>query len=390
MDEALLAAIDDVCADARDPVQRGRDEIELLLDGWYGLLGVAPPARVLWARDPSEIRPLLAALRAAAAVRNTGETLDVVEVSLAVEAFSAHLAPARLPEIVEAAHIGSGALSSLADLHAQATHAALSDLIDEVGLDIVIQVHERTHNAAGSMHAERVEMLGGLLRWSEDADDEGFWPLSLSSLTPELIAVLSDHGARAAHTWRRWMKLMRSVLGVWAFHEVAVICPRPLEAAVDAQGRTHREDGPALRWESGWDVHAWHGTAIPPENLTVERGARGVHGVFGIRNAEHRRCAIERIGWDVIIAALDLRPTSPPVPDPGNPGFALELYRVPSSVLDAGVRRILLCTNGSPERDGTRRRYGIEVPPWFDDPLAAVAWTFGLDPQRYRLLGAAT
>ena len=52
--------------------------------------------------------------------------------------------------------------------------------------------------------------------------------------------------------------------------------------------------------------------------------------------------------------------------------------------------RLLLAVNGSVERDGTRRRYGLRVPPWFDDPIDAAGWTYGLTGPQYALLRRRT
>ena len=48
--------------------------------------------------------------------------------------------------------------------------------------------------------------------------------------------------------------------------------------------------------------------------------------------------------------------------------------------------RIVLCTNGSAERDGTRHRYGITVRKRFNDPVAAMADTYGVATEVYRQL----
>jgi hypothetical protein len=40
--------------------------------------------------------------------------------------------------------------------------------------------------------------------------------------------------------------------------------------------------------------------------------------------------------------------------------------------------------NGSPEPDGTYKRYFLQIPPNIRSPREAVAWTYGLTEQRYR------
>lgn len=65
-----------------------------------------------------------------------------------------------------------------------------------------------------------------------------------------------------------------------------------------------------------------------------------------------------------------------------NPGQRLRLFDLPEAVFDTPVR-VLLCVNGSPERDGTRRRFGLTVPADCTRAMGAAAWTYGLDAAVY-------
>ena len=109
---------------------------------------------------------------------------------------------------------------------------------------------------------------------------------------------------------------------------------------------------------------------------TAERIARE-------RNVEIRRCAIERIGWDTYIDAADLALVDQ-ADDPGNAGGTLRLYATPDGWGRTG--RILLAINGSPERDGHRRQYGLHVPTWISSALDAAGWTYGLGGDDYARL----
>ena len=42
-------------------------------------------------------------------------------------------------------------------------------------------------------------------------------------------------------------------------------------------------------------------------------------------------------------------------------------------------------TNGTPEPDGTFKKYFLQVPAHFQTPRQAVAWTYGLLPEQYSL-----
>ena len=146
-----------------------------------------------------------------------------------------------------------------------------------------------------------------------------------------------------------------------------------------------RRAGPGLSGRLG--VHAWHGRRVPGRVIV----APSTEAITAEENVEVRRCAIESLGWDRFIAEAGLVPVTAGdsknlaaahVPDPGNPGQHLVLYDVPER-LWGGRIRLLMCTNGTPERDGTRRRYGLKVPAHLSDPVEAAAWTAGLGKDEY-------
>ena len=175
----------------------------------------------------------------------------------------------------------------------------------------------------------------------------------------------------------------------WPQHGFVVVCERPEYVRGEQVGpagwgshRLHCDDGPAVRWRDGNTLHAWHGVQVPAD--LIERGWDTAR-ILREDNAEVRRAAIERSGWDQFIADADLAQVGDTVPDPGNPGNTLALYDVPEAIYDEPVR-VLLCTNGTPERDGTRRRFGLTVPADVDDPVTAAAWTYGLPGDVYATL----
>ena len=135
-----------------------------------------------------------------------------------------------------------------------------------------------------------------------------------------------------------------------------------------------------MRWPDGWAIYAWHGTRVPAD--LIETGWDTAR-ILREANSEIRRCAIERMGWDQFVAEADLKQVGATVPDPGNPGQALALYDVPERIYGDVDIRVLLCTNGTIERDGTRRRFGLTVPATITDPIAAAAWGYNIAPELY-------
>ncbi|MFR9778060.1 DUF6745 domain-containing protein [Micromonospora sp. MS34] len=184
-----------------------------------------------------------------------------------------------------------------------------------------------------------------------------------------------------------WAEVARSAGWWWPRERVCLVTERTTvvhtEAAPGARHgeiRTHNGHGPAVGYADGWGAHSWHGTAVPDwviREPTVERIARE-------RNVEVRRCAIEHLGWDAYLDQARLRLVAE-APDPGNPGCRLQLYDLPRQVWGTAAR-VLLAVNGSVERDGRRRRYGLIVPAHLDDPVAAAGWSYGLTGEQYVLL----
>ena len=164
----------------------------------------------------------------------------------------------------------------------------------------------------------------------------------------------------------------------WCYRHFAIVTDRPAVLKRDPLNRLHCTDGPAVRYRDGWAVWAWHGRRVPRwviEAPTVKR-------ISAEDNVEVRRCAIESLGWEKFTGQLLAEQRPAVAPDPGNPGQDLFLYEVPERLWGSRVK-LLLCTNGSAERDGTRRRYGLTVPAGINDPVEAAAWTAGLTKDEY-------
>jgi hypothetical protein len=168
-----------------------------------------------------------------------------------------------------------------------------------------------------------------------------------------------------------------------------MVCDRPAVLHVEKVGprgwgshRLHCEDGPAIAWRDGYALYYWHGVQVSRDLI---EGRLSVGDILREPNAEVRRCAIERMGWADFVAQAGLRQIGVAVQDPGNPGHNLALYEVPERIYDEPVN-VLLCTNGSAERDGTRRRFGLTCPASITDPVAAAAWGYDITPDEYRQL----
>ncbi|MEU6069674.1 MULTISPECIES: DUF6745 domain-containing protein [Streptomyces] len=212
-------------------------------------------------------------------------------------------------------------------------------------------------------------------------------PWSASSVSQYAWAHAMEHiGVTGMDVVQGERQVARNAGYWWAFRDYAVLTPRPDVFRRDAGGRPHCADGPAAAWPDGWTVHAWHGTTVP---ASLIEGRWDTDRILQERNVEVRRCAIERMGWPEFIAAAGLRQVGRSEPDPGNTGQWLTLYDLPAAIYNVPVR-VLLCTNASVERDGTRRQYGLTVPAETPDPTTAAAGLLGLTRDQYLTLTRAT
>ncbi|WP_157172259.1 DUF6745 domain-containing protein [Nocardia pneumoniae] len=190
----------------------------------------------------------------------------------------------------------------------------------------------------------------------------------------------SRHGG-SARLWELWATAVAHCGPWWWPGEgLCVVSERPETLSTEVVGdlgevRLHRADGPAVRYDDGWELYFWHGTQVPEWVITDPTAA----AIDRESNIEIRRCAIERLGWPAYLEQAGMRLMAS-APDPGNHGFELMLYDLPRN------ERVLIAVNGSVERDGTRRRYGLTVPGHFDDPIAAAGWTYGLTAAQYSQL----
>jgi hypothetical protein len=156
-------------------------------------------------------------------------------------------------------------------------------------------------------------------------------------------------------------------------HErICWLAERPQLIRQDARARLHSAKGPALRYGDGWSAYAWKGVLVPawiierPELLSVRM-------ISSAHDPQIRRCMIEVLTPERFIAE----------------GGA---YRVSQDETGTLWRQrwrweawaAVEVVNGSPEPNGTRKHYFLQVPANMRTAREAVAWTYGLPEQRYR------
>lgn len=180
----------------------------------------------------------------------------------------------------------------------------------------------------------------------------------------------------------------------WPHREFVMVTDRPRSLHLEqiappgwGSHRLHCATEAAITWE-GWELYFWHGLRVPAWVINDP----SPKNIFAERNAEIRRCGIESLGWDKFVDRAGLKIVGEQVGDPGNPGQKLALYELPSELSNMyrEPARVLVCSNASQDRDGTRRKFGLPVPKRFNTPIAAAAATFDLSPADYAGLQRAT
>jgi hypothetical protein len=206
------------------------------------------------------------------------------------------------------------------------------------------------------------------IEWSEWVRDV----LPLFAFSHERLGVEGTEGVEP-------LVALAESAGPWlAYAGVAVIAERPLRVATDGQGRLHCSDGAAVEWPDGDKLYALNGIRVParvvmkPEKLTVAE-------IVGERNLEVRRLMLEALGVERFFERAKMQQV--------RTDEAGTLWR--ADLPDDEALVLVEVENATVERDGTRKRYLLRVPPIFgsgqDPPRDAIAWTFGLSGNAYRL-----
>jgi hypothetical protein len=154
---------------------------------------------------------------------------------------------------------------------------------------------------------------------------------------------------------------------------------RPHLMRCDANDRLHHARGPALCFADGFSVWAWRGVEVPrgmieqPESITLEAIDRAT-------NVEVRRCMIEIMTPQRYVAqggAIRIAEDETGI-----------LWRKTWLAFDAWAAVEVI--NATPEADGTRKHFFLQVPADLRTAREAVAWTYGMEPKAYDKLVVRT
>lgn len=154
---------------------------------------------------------------------------------------------------------------------------------------------------------------------------------------------------------------------LYPYETVALAVRPPKTVALDPEDRPHGEDGPALSWEDGTRVFAWHGQLVPP--VFIEAGVpASCWQVEREPDPLRRSILIERFGLGRYLLETGAREIQR-----DECGRLYRLLQRRSEPIHA-VRVV----NHTAEPDGSFREFWLRVPPTVATAREAVAWTFDL------------
>ena len=253
-------------------------------------------------------------------------------------------------------------------------------MAEQVGMAINVAVHEAVSQIRPNWRrriGRRFANLGGV-RSSADEDwrlyAAGFgthdlgW-LGVQECLKEVCGLVEETRPLEGH-WR----LAGTVGWVLPHQRECWLAERPSRLAIDLQGRLHSKEGPALSYPDGWGIYAWKGIRLQPWMIENPSGI-GPRAINRERDPRVRRCLIEILTPERYIALGEAVPVSR---DETGTLWRRHWARQVWAAVEV--------VNGTPEPDGTLKRYYLQVPPEMRSAREAVAWTYGLTEQQYRRL----
>jgi hypothetical protein len=342
----------------------------------YESVGLTCP-RIIWCGGPLEIAQQLA----------DAATNDIIGTNVKAEIFD---------------QVRSR-IGTFAEVFWKEVLAAASELSGNARFDAALNTYHRSQQeslaitgavieAANSLlDRPRIRAKHALMRW------RGLPRLLPRSGFGEAAVGPHDLGSLGVYEYLHdvlaWQEPTQSMRGLWKIaksaswivphQHVCWISDRPTVIRTDTRARLHCPDGPALRYRDGWSHFAWKGVMVPswaiehPEWISSSTIADTFDPVL-------RNCLIEIMTPERFCKN----------------GGATRVARDETGILWRkfwGYRGVTVgswvaveVVNGTPEADGSRKRYFLRVPSRMLTAREAVAWTYGLTDEQYAQLKLRT
>jgi len=315
----------------------------------YAAAGLSPPRDVVWAGGPFEI--------AKAWARSRGTAGDNVR-SLVIDNVC------RKAEAAVDRAVGLAVRVSLASEPRLARVPSFCSSIDEAVLLGCERVRPDLRARLVSLFARHKRLLSYAA--------SSFSLHSAPTLGP--LEYFHDVGGlqRQTEALSGLWQVARNASWIVPHRDVCWLAERPRLVHHDPRGRLHCPDGPAVTYRDEWSAYAWKGVLVP-RWIIERRDLVTVRTVASAQDPQIRRCMIDILTPERFIAG----------------GGAYRVAEDETGVLWRQRWRweawaAVEVVNGTPEPDGTSRRYFLQVPANMRSAREAVAWTYGLPEQRYR------
>ena len=321
----------------------------------YRAAGLAPPARIVWCESPRALWE-----RARAASQADGPNVKSAVVRRLRRQVAARVRSrmhARVLALVESMVDPADALAeSAAEMVIQDTGRE-----DEPLLNLV----RRSYPLSWSTVLDWLLGRQGF-RYAAIGPHELSW-LGTYEYLRDMLG-LREETAPLDGLWR----VAKSAGWLQAHRTTCWLAERPSLLRGDMRDHLHNASGPALRWPDGWSVWAWKGVEVP-RWIIEQPDAITLGAIDAEANVQVRRCMIE-IMTPARYVSL---------------GGAARIAQDETGVL---WRKIWFATdawaaveviNATPEADGTRRHFFLQVPAHMRTAREAVAWTYGLGIKAY-------
>lgn len=241
-----------------------------------------------------------------------------------------------------------------------AVHDAVGDAVHGAVDGAVAQLRGPIREAVQKVWRDRwYYCLGGRLWSGWNAWRAFFVELCDLELKPEIREKYDAWMAAQSAGW--W----------WPFKDFAMVCETPRIIARDERGRLHREDGPAVRFQDGWGIYAWHGVRVP-ERVIMEPESFTAAELEAERNSEIHRAIAEKLGPARYLELLGVA-TVDRYDDPTT-GLSYELLEPKKRVGELQPRYLRM--KSPPLHDGTQPYYVEPVDPELKSAEAARKWQF--------------
>ena len=191
-----------------------------------------------------------------------------------------------------------------------------------------------------------------------------------SSLFDFCISVLN--GECDPREWEIFQSLIKECGWIFAFEKTCLVCDRPSILYLDSENRLHAEGYPAIEFEDGYKLYAYHGVTVPKKYGNLPPRKWKPEWLLAEQNSELRRVLIQGIGYSRICQALQT--------------IALDSWREYTLLKlnqAVDVEPIYLLTMTCPS---TGFIHALRVPPEMQSAKEAITWVnWGIEPEEFAI-----